>query len=529
MRAVSIHLSKRLILGELCGANIHRRLWHTFSQISIYRRAWSVLKTILVKAQTKTTASAMPAVILSALIGIGAATGWVRTAQAQIAHPSSDPTEPAAETATNATAPQANPASPPSAPAKKSAAELEKLLMPIALHPDPLMAIILPASAYPLEIVQAARFVKDTNNIPKVADQPWDDNVKELAKYPDMIAKMDAELPWTMELGQAFIDQPEEVMGTIQELRAKAKKAGTLQDSPQQVVTVTNVVVQQTDVTTHEVVEVNKEVIQVVPSNPQVIYVPTYPPVVYAPPPGYAPAPYAPLVTFGVGMAVGAVIANNNCNWGHGHVDVHHHGPGGPPGGPGARPGGPPGGPGGRPPGGPQAGNRPPPGGGGGGQQWKPNPNRVQQSGAMASSSARQARGYPPGGGGGGAQGARQPNANANAANRQPGAGGARPQPSTANAGNRQQGAGGAGARPTPNAGASRSPGGQGSGAGANRSAPQRSGASAGSRPSSGGSAFNSSGGGSSSRAASSRGSASRGGGGGGGGGGRGGGGGGRR
>jgi hypothetical protein len=54
---------------------------------------------------------------------------------------------------------------------------LEKLVMPIALHPDPLIAIILPAAAYPLEIVQAARFVKDTNNIPKLADQPWDDNV----------------------------------------------------------------------------------------------------------------------------------------------------------------------------------------------------------------------------------------------------------------------------------------------------------------------------------------------------------------
>src|SRR6478672_5350156 len=138
---------------------------------------------------------------------------------------------------------------PPAAPAKLSNAELKKLAEPIALHPDPLIAIILPASVYPLEIVQAARFVKDTNNIPKVDDQPWDDNVKDLAKFPEMIAKMDADLPWTMQLGQAFLDQPKELMDTIQELRGKAQKAGTLQSSSQQIVTVTNIVVLQTNVT----------------------------------------------------------------------------------------------------------------------------------------------------------------------------------------------------------------------------------------------------------------------------------------
>src|SRR5690349_1250151 len=87
--------------------------------------------------------------------------------------------------------PQGNPAPPPSAPPKRSDAELQKLVEPIALHPDPLIAVILPASAYPLEIVQAARFLKDTNNISKVDDQPWDDNVKAVAKFPELIAKMD--------------------------------------------------------------------------------------------------------------------------------------------------------------------------------------------------------------------------------------------------------------------------------------------------------------------------------------------------
>src|SRR5678815_862385 len=79
---------------------------------------------------------------------------------------------------TNAPAPPANPQSPPSAPAKRSQADLEKLVAPIALYPDPLVATALPASAYPLEIVQAARFVKDTNNIAKLDTQPWDDNEK---------------------------------------------------------------------------------------------------------------------------------------------------------------------------------------------------------------------------------------------------------------------------------------------------------------------------------------------------------------
>src|SRR6185436_6355205 len=167
----------------------------------------------------------------------------------------------------------------PSAPAKLSAAELEKLVEPIALHPDPLIAIILPASAYPLEIVQAARLVKDTNNIPKVDDQTWDENVKAVAKFPEVVAMMDKDLPWTMDLGQAFIDHSEDVMNAVQALRVKAQKAGNLKTSPQQVVTVTNIVVQQTNIT--EVVNVTKEVVQVVPSNPSVIYVPTYPPAVY--------------------------------------------------------------------------------------------------------------------------------------------------------------------------------------------------------------------------------------------------------
>ncbi len=235
----------------------------------------------------------------------------------------------------NAAAPPANPAAPPSAPVANSEADLEKLVGPIALYPDPLLAVLLPASAYPVEIVQAARFVKDTNNIAKLDSQPWDDNVKALARFPDVIAKMDADIGWTSQLGQAFVDDQKAVMDAIQKMRGKAEQAGNLKSTPQQVVTTTNEVVEKT--VEQQVVYVTNTIVQIQPSQPQTIYVPQYnPAVVYAPAPAYAYNPVAPLVTFGVGMAVGAAIAND-CDWHSGGVYVgprggvawgggHHHG-----------------------------------------------------------------------------------------------------------------------------------------------------------------------------------------------------------
>jgi Protein of unknown function (DUF3300) len=213
----------------------------------------------------------------------------------------------------------ATPAPPPSAPVRRSAAELEELAKPIALYPDPLIGMILPASVYPVEIVQAARFVKNTNNLPLVDQQSWDENVKAVAQFPDLIARMDADLAWTVKLGQAFLEQPKELMDAIQALRAKAQKAGTLQTTAQQIVTVTNTVVEKT--VDQQVVVVTNTIVEIQPANPQVIYVPTYTYAVYYPPPAYVYNPYTPLVTFGVGVAVGAIIANNNhCDWHHGGV-----------------------------------------------------------------------------------------------------------------------------------------------------------------------------------------------------------------
>lgn len=210
---------------------------------------------------------------------------------------------------------------PPSAPPAYSAADLEKLVAPIALHPDPLIAIILPASVYPLEIVQAARFIQATNNLPKVPEQPWDENVKALTKFPGVIEKMNDDLTWTMDLGRAFLDQQKEVMDTIQTLRAKAESAGVLKTSPQQVIVVTNTVIQTT--VEQQIVFVTNTVVQIQPSNPEVVYVPTYPPTIYYPPPVYVGPP--PVITFAAGIAVGAIIANN-CDWNGGGIYVGHHG-----------------------------------------------------------------------------------------------------------------------------------------------------------------------------------------------------------
>jgi Protein of unknown function (DUF3300) len=216
-------------------------------------------------------------------------------------------------------APASEAVPPPSAAPKRSAAELEKLAAPIALYSDPLIAVILPAAVYPVEIVQAARFVADTNNIPNLDGQPWDENVKAVARFPSVIQKMNTDLGRTVELGQAFLDQPQELMDAMQALRAQAQTVGTLQTTPQQIVVVTNAVVERTYES--QIVYVTNTVIQIQPSDPQVIYVPVYSPtVVYAPPPTYVYSPVTPLITFGMGVAVGVIFSNNHCDWHYGGV-----------------------------------------------------------------------------------------------------------------------------------------------------------------------------------------------------------------
>ena len=163
-------------------------------------------------------------VALSVLVAIGGALVLASVAVAQAPPP---------QTAASEAAPAA-PVPPPAAPVKLGAAELEKLLMPIALYPDSLIATMLPAAVYPLEVVQAARFLSDSNNASKIDQQPWDDSVKAIAKIPAALKKMNEDLPWTIQLGEVFLNQDKDVMDTIQALRQKAQTAGTLRNNEQQ-------------------------------------------------------------------------------------------------------------------------------------------------------------------------------------------------------------------------------------------------------------------------------------------------------
>lgn len=210
------------------------------------------------------------------------------------------------------------------APAAKtfSQQELDQIMAPIALYPDALLAQILMASTYPLEVVQAARWSKENPKVTGKAledamqKQPWDPAVKSLTAVPQVLQQMNDKLDWTQKLGDAFLAQQADVMDTVQGLRAKAAAAGNLKSSEQQVVKTEP----QGDKTIYIIESPQPEVIYVPTYNPTVVYG-TWPyaaPPYYAYPPGYA---YAPGLTFAAGMFVGAAIWGN-CNWGWGHGDV---------------------------------------------------------------------------------------------------------------------------------------------------------------------------------------------------------------
>lgn len=185
--------------------------------------------------------------------------------------------------------------------------ELDQLMGPIALYPDPMIALILPASTVPSDVVLAARYTAAQGDPNKVTNKQWDDSVKALIHYPDVIKYMDLNLDWTTNVGEAFVAQPADVMNSIQQLRAKAKTAGNLTDTPQQTVVV------------------KEEKIVIMPAEPQTIYVPQYDPaVVYVVSPT---PPVAPLITFGLGMAVGAWL-NHDCDWYHHGIYVGPWNPG---------------------------------------------------------------------------------------------------------------------------------------------------------------------------------------------------------
>ncbi|CAK0757503.1 conserved hypothetical protein [Gammaproteobacteria bacterium] len=209
---------------------------------------------------------------------------------------------------------------------------LEQLVAPIALYPDTLLAQILMASTYPLEVVQAARWTRQHPGLTgerlqdALAEEPWDPSVKSLVAFPEVIGRMEEELDWMEDLGNAFLSRQEDIMDVVQRMRARAQAAGYLESTPQQ-----------------EVVERAGEII-IEPVQSDVVYVPVYnPPQVFVEdwnyPTIYYPGLYARepppslhkpwsydrgnLLTFGIGVAIGAVLFSQ-LDWHHHDVIVNH-------------------------------------------------------------------------------------------------------------------------------------------------------------------------------------------------------------
>ncbi|MSU23632.1 MAG: DUF3300 domain-containing protein [Opitutus sp.] len=181
----------------------------------------------------------------------------------------------------------------------RSAEQLDQLLAPVALYPDALIALILPASTASADLVLASRYLAAGGDPAAVDSRAWDDSVKSLTHYPSLVKWMDENLEWTQQLGEAFLAQPADVMKSIQRLRAQAHTAGTLVDTPQQIS------------------YLQGETIYIVPAQADVIYVPYYDPdLVYYRRSGYYSSPY---FSFGTGFPVGAWLSFN-LDWGHHRV-----------------------------------------------------------------------------------------------------------------------------------------------------------------------------------------------------------------
>ena len=203
--------------------------------------------------------------------------------------------------------------------------QLDQLLAPIALYPDALLAQILMASTYPLEVVLASRWskanpgVKDKALEEAMQKQTWDPSVKGLTAVPQVLERLGENIDWMHKLGDAFLADQAGVMQTVQALRKKAQEAGNLKSSKEQ--------------TVRTELQESKTVIIIEPAQPEVVYVPTYDPsYVYGPwwysyppyymyPPGYY---YGTGIAFAAGVFWGAAIWGG-CNWGGNNVHIDHH------------------------------------------------------------------------------------------------------------------------------------------------------------------------------------------------------------
>ncbi|MDR5779037.1 DUF3300 domain-containing protein [Caballeronia sp. LZ065] len=218
---------------------------------------------------------------------------------------------------------------------KLSNQQLDALTAPVALYPDALLAQVLMASTYPAQVTDADAWAKANTNLKgddavrAVQSQPWDPSVQSLVAFPQALATLASKIDWTTQLGNAFIAQPSDVMDSVQRLRRAAQGAGNLKSNEQQTVKV-----QQAPSTTSTT---STTKIEIVPANPQVVYVPTYnptvvygawpypayPPVYVPPPPGYAIATgFVSGLAFGAGIAVANSLWGN-CDWNRGDVNVN--------------------------------------------------------------------------------------------------------------------------------------------------------------------------------------------------------------
>jgi hypothetical protein len=213
-----------------------------------------------------------------------------------------------------------------------STQELNSLVAPIALYPDALVAQILTGATFPDQIAAAEYWMQQNKNLTgsalgqAVNQQSWDPSVKALTQFPSVLSNMAQNISWTSQLGDVYHNQSQDVMSAIQTLRKQAQAAGNLKSTPQQTVTT------QT--------QGNTQVIVIQPANPQIVYVPQYnPTVVYGTPyttPGYSTGTLVAtgLLSFGAGIAVGAMMSGGccgwgwsswNCNWYHGAAYYGYH------------------------------------------------------------------------------------------------------------------------------------------------------------------------------------------------------------
>src|SRR6202049_1972018 len=206
--------------------------------------------------------------------------------------------------------------------AQQTPEQLQQLVAPIALYPDALVAQILAAATYPDQIVEADRWLQQHTELKgeqlgqEVDKQPWDPSVKALVEFPSVLANMGNNLSWTSSLGDAYVNQQQEVMNAVQVMRDRAEKAGNLKSTSQ------------------EKVSNQGQTIVIEPADPQVVYVPEYDPwLVYGEPLVVWPSWYSypglflagPGIAFGFGFGIG-FFGGFGWGWHHWGYDWHHHG-----------------------------------------------------------------------------------------------------------------------------------------------------------------------------------------------------------